>query len=234
VLDKPRSLQCEQVRGVCFHFSFWELIRWRPFGKWHRHQSLRKCSKRQSADGPGRVRSVMMKLSYGNAQRSVASTRGNSIVAKRTYTEPQPATLSMEQVRAAIPRLERRLAELEGLDLETLTDQNDDAVLGDLVRRIDDTLMNIYGSNTKDYHRYCISSLDDTPILLGGGWPSVAQRRPAIRSAVMRAISTLQSAISILKERLNDASETAGARAVKRNTSAKRFTTNQNLIVPHI
>jgi uncharacterized protein (TIGR02391 family) len=136
-------------------------------------------------------------------------------MARRPYSEPQPAQLSVEQVRAAIPRLEKRLSELENLNIDALTDQDDNAALGDLQRRIDDTLMSIYGSDTQDYRRYSISSLDDTPIIMGGGWPSVASRRPAIRSAIVRAISTLRSAILILRERIDDPGEASGARALK-------------------
>jgi vacuolar-type H+-ATPase subunit I/STV1 len=134
---------------------------------------------------------------------------------KPPSTQPQPANLSIEQIRAAVRRLEKRLAELQALDVEKLTDQDEDVVLGDLVRRIDDTLMSVYGSDTQDYHRYSIGGLDDSPLIMGGGWPSVAQRRPAIRSAVARAVSTLQSAISILKERIDDSGETGAARAVR-------------------
>jgi uncharacterized protein (TIGR02391 family) len=136
-------------------------------------------------------------------------------MAKRSHGEPQPAQLSLEQVRAAIPRLQRRLVELEALNVELLTDENEQAVLGDLIRKIDDTLMSIYGSDTQDYQRYSIYSLDDTPIISGFSSPSLPERRPAIRRAIANAASKLQSAISILKERLDDSGDTSSARAVR-------------------
>ena len=134
---------------------------------------------------------------------------------KAVSSEPQPARLSPEQIRAAIPRLEKRSGELQVLDVNALTDETEEVVLDDLVRKIDDTLLDIYGAGTTDYYRYSVGSLDDTPLIMGGGWPSVGQRRPAIKSAVAKAIGKLQSAITLLKERVEDAGETAGARAVR-------------------
>ena len=131
-----------------------------------------------------------------------------------TPPSPQPAHLSPQQIRAAVPRLEKRLGELQALDVNALTDENEEAVLEDLVRKIDDTLVDIYGTDTIEYNRYAINVLDDTPIIMGGGWPSVASRRPEIKSAVARAISTLQTAISLLRERVEDVGETTGASAI--------------------
>jgi uncharacterized protein (TIGR02391 family) len=128
---------------------------------------------------------------------------------------PRTAKLTIEQVRAAIPKLERRLRDLDGVDVEALTDDDEDIVLGDLQRRIDDTLMSIYGVNSTDYHRYFVGGFDDTPItMVGSGYPSIAQRRPALRSGILKAKSKLESALSILKEQLDDAGGTAGSRAV--------------------
>jgi uncharacterized protein (TIGR02391 family) len=135
-------------------------------------------------------------------------------MARKVAAPPQPAQLSIQQMRGAVPKLERRLSELKALDVNALTDENEDVVLGDLQRRIDDTLTTVYGVDSTDYRRYQIGDLDDTPLIMGGGWPSVAQRRPAIRSAVQGAIGKLQSAISMLKERLEEAGETAGSRAI--------------------
>lgn len=129
-------------------------------------------------------------------------------------SSPQPANLTNEQARAAIPRLRRRLDELSALKVEELTESTADNVLDDLDRRVDETMVNIYGPDTLDYHRYHIGGLDDSPIIMGGGGPSWHERRGYIRSAVERAIGKLNSAISILTERLEDAGETAATRAI--------------------
>ncbi|MBR0716426.1 TIGR02391 family protein [Bradyrhizobium liaoningense] len=137
-------------------------------------------------------------------------------MAKRgTPSGPVPAQLSIEQLRAALPKLERRLTEFKGLDYGSLTDENEDRVLGGLRRKLDDTLMEIYGADTTDYHRYSVHSLDDTPMSLGGGWPSVRSRIPDIKSAVDRAIGNIETAIEITKERIGDAGGDAASKAVR-------------------
>jgi uncharacterized protein (TIGR02391 family) len=128
---------------------------------------------------------------------------------------PQPARLSVEQLRAALPKLERRLAEFKGLDYASLTDENEERVLGSLRQKLDDTLMEIYGGDTTDYHRYCVDSLDDTPLVMGAGWPSIRARIPDVKSAVNRAIGKIETAIEITKERLGDSGEDAAAKAVR-------------------
>jgi|UPI00039A5A55 uncharacterized protein (TIGR02391 family) len=128
---------------------------------------------------------------------------------------PQPARLSIEELRAALPKLQRRLAEFQALDYAALTDENEKRVLGSLKQKLDDTLMEIYGIDTTDYNRYSVYSLDDTPLVLGAGWPSLRQRLPAIKSAVNKAISNIETAIEITKERLGDSGEDAAAKAVR-------------------
>ena len=137
-------------------------------------------------------------------------------MARRTIpTAPQPARLSVDQLRAALPKLERRLTEFQALDYEGLSDENEDRILGALKQKLDETLMEIYGAETTDYHRYATHSLDDTPMYVGGGWPSVRARIPAIKSAVNRAIGNLETAISITKERFGDSGQDAAATAVR-------------------
>jgi uncharacterized protein (TIGR02391 family) len=76
---------------------------------------------------------------------------------------------------------------------------------------------NVFGYGTVDYHRYHIDPLDPTPLIMtpfGDGGPSIHERRPHIKKGIAGAISTLNSAISILKERLGDSGETGAARAM--------------------
>lgn len=132
-----------------------------------------------------------------------------------TPSAPQPARLSAEQLRAALPKLGRRLGELKGLDYASLTDENEERILDGLRQKLDDTMQEIFSADTTDYHRYCVDSLDDTPIIMGGGWPSVSQRLPNIKSAVQRAIGKVETAIAMTKERLGDSGEDAAAKAVR-------------------
>jgi uncharacterized protein (TIGR02391 family) len=129
---------------------------------------------------------------------------------------PQPANLTIEQVKAGIPKLQRRVDEIRALDVNSLTEDSFRDVLADHRRRIDDTLVSVFGHDTTDYHRYMITRLEDTFPVGGDDYdpPSVYERRPYIKSGVASAVSKLNSAISVLQERLEDSGETAAARAV--------------------
>jgi uncharacterized protein (TIGR02391 family) len=136
---------------------------------------------------------------------------------KPSSPPPQSAQLTPTQMRAAIPQLQRRVDELTAVDVEQLTEENVDDALEDLRRRIQDTLANVFGHGTHEYHRYHPDSLDPTPLVFspfGNGGPSIHERRQHITRGIASAISTLNSAISILKERLEDSGETGAARAM--------------------
>jgi uncharacterized protein (TIGR02391 family) len=133
----------------------------------------------------------------------------------------QPANLSAAQMIAAVPKIERRIAELKAVDVAAI---NADADLDRLEAqrlRIDDTLMEIYGSDSQDYYRYRITSLDDTvDILTMTLYESpppkpISHRQSGIQTGIGRAIMTLESALSMLKERMGDSGEDGGARAVR-------------------
>ena len=128
--------------------------------------------------------------------------------------ERQVASLSPAEIRSAIPKLQRRVAELSAIKVADLTDADFGDLLHDLETRIDDTLVQVFGHDTVDYHRYTISTLDETPIFVGGGFQSIEERRPNITRGIASAISTLRSAISVLSERLEDSGETAASRAM--------------------
>jgi uncharacterized protein (TIGR02391 family) len=150
------------------------------------------------------------------AGRTTVSIReqGTLVVSRKPAPSPQPANLTIEQVKAAIPKLERRVAELTSIDVERLTEGDFRHVLDDHRRRIDDTLVNVFGHDTVDYYRYMINRMEDSPGFVYDHPPSIHERRPYIKSGVASAISKLNSAISVLKERLEDSGETAAARAV--------------------
>jgi len=67
---------------------------------------------------------------------------------KRSRSEtPTSAILSPEQMKAAIPKLQRRIAELEEVDINTIQSRGEPRFIA-LEQKIDSTLMDIFGSNT--------------------------------------------------------------------------------------
>ena len=136
-------------------------------------------------------------------------------MAKRT-TRPElrTAQLTAQQMREAVPLLERRLKEARELDIDALMEADYAHKLDDLHRRVDDTLDQVFGHDTVSVDAMQLVGSIGSPLYLGGGRRPIESRRPHIKEGVASAISTLQSAISILKERLGDMGETAATRAI--------------------
>jgi len=70
-------------------------------------------------------------------------------------------------MRNAIPKIERRIAELEQFNIDEIVDRYDPRI-GAIERRLDDTLVEVLGPQTIDYDRYLINSLDHAPSIIGG------------------------------------------------------------------
>ena len=67
--------------------------------------------------------------------------------------QPQPANLSAQQIKAAVPKLKRRLGELQAVEI----DRWDDGVqqrLDGLQQKVEDTLMGVFGAETQEYKRF--------------------------------------------------------------------------------
>jgi hypothetical protein len=129
-------------------------------------------------------------------------------------------------MRAGIAELQRRVAELTAVELDSLNDEVVDEVLSKLRRRINETVESVFGRDTLEYHRYRIGPMDRTPLTLS--WSpfayerrlSICERLPYIRNGISGAISTLNFAISVLKQRLEDSSRVARVPASASSSSA--------------
>ena len=124
-----------------------------------------------------------------------------------TSTPPtlRAAVLNEAQIRAGIPKIERRIAELQNLDVNTLTDETGSAVLDALAAKINDTIRAIFETDTHEYLEYKVSSLYPTyPIYLGGGQRGLrAHLREARAELDMKALK-LRTLIDVLSERLEE------------------------------
>jgi hypothetical protein len=102
-------------------------------------------------------------------------------------SEPQlkSAQLSEQQAIAAVPKIERRLAELRSLDIRTLSNDNGDNVLNSLAQKINATLRDVFGLNTVEYNEYQVESLSAFPMIFTSDTDtSVRARLPFIRLAL--------------------------------------------------
>jgi hypothetical protein len=83
---------------------------------------------------------------------------------------PRPANLSTEQMRVAIPVLERRLSELEALDPTTAT-ESPERTFREVELKIDDTLISIFGNDTVEYRQFHVGWLNMSPNVIGRPTP---------------------------------------------------------------
>lgn len=125
---------------------------------------------------------------------------------------PQPAQLTAETMRAAIPKLKRRIEELNSFDPASINDRLDPSP-NSFERKIDDTLVEILGADTLDYRRFRVGSLDRAPIVVGG--VPLHEVREGYRRGKADAISKLQTLIELFEEKLADLGETKAGRAVR-------------------
>jgi len=108
-------------------------------------------------------------------------------------------------MRAAIPRLQKRITELQAFDPETINGGSDPR-LGALGRAIDETLVSIFGADTVDYTRYWDAARLNVAAVIVGAEPPLHEIRAGVAGGRARAISILEGIISRFNEELELAS----------------------------
>jgi hypothetical protein len=84
---------------------------------------------------------------------------------KPVSAPPQSPNLSAEQMRAAIPKLERRIKDLEDFDPRTIASRSDPK-LNALDTKLLDAISDVFGSGTLEYHRFHLVRLTARDIAL--------------------------------------------------------------------
>ncbi len=121
----------------------------------------------------------------------------------RLPSEPQSARLTAEQIKIAIPRLKKRISELEEFDPSTLQETGGPEVTR-LRAAIDDTLTEVFGHGTVEYKRYqpaAILSSGPVRLQVYGSGPDF-RFREGYRRSRDNGIALLNQAIASLEERL--------------------------------
>ena len=127
--------------------------------------------------------------------------------------QPQPANLSAQQIKAAVPKLKRRLGELQAVEI----DRWDDGVqqrLDGLQQKVEDTLMGVFGAETQEYKRFEVPKFWYSVSMTVYGTPDhewVEGYKQAIRSAAAK----LETAIELLEEKLQDMGEDPSSHAIQ-------------------
>lgn len=120
-----------------------------------------------------------------------------------TVSESRAALLSPDQIRAALPLLERRIGELRALNLDALDNDSGPHVMRAAAEKVDATLLEIYGADTIEYRKYQIRTLITPVVAVQRGMDiSFRTRVVTTKRNVASTISSLEAQRDILKERI--------------------------------
>lgn len=128
--------------------------------------------------------------------------------------EPRHADLSPDQMKSALPKLKRRITELENADVNSIAERRDPRFIA-LEQKYDDTLVSIFGKGSVEYNRYSIFSLEDTASIIFGQETPIIEIKAGYERGIKQAISSLKTIIELFEENLGDLGETQEGRALK-------------------
>jgi predicted nucleotide-binding protein len=116
----------------------------------------------------------------------------------------RPAELSPDQIKRAIPRIERRIADLKALDFSRMQQRGGAEVQGIKVA-VEQTLEEIFGPHSTEYRRYSPAAiLNGGPITISPHGHNDLRFREYYDRSRQSSISLLQQAIQGLEERQAD------------------------------
>jgi len=118
---------------------------------------------------------------------------------------PQPtlrsASLSAAQALEAIPKLERRLDELQKISYAELAGPSGEGILEELKQKLNATLRDVYGSDTLDYQEISVETYGPKFLMWYDGMDtSIAGNIDTVRGKIERSASRLRAQIEVLKE----------------------------------
>lgn len=148
-------------------------------------------------------------------------------MARTKIPERKRADLTVEQMRGAVKKIERRIADLESFDVSSIRERWDPVVEA-FEKRVNTTLQEILGHDTVEYQEYSIGRLDTLPLIIGGGPDPIHEVHAGYRAGIERARLKLGTLRDILRERIEDSQE---APAVKDFRAEVREPTRKVFVV---
>ena len=120
---------------------------------------------------------------------------------------PQSANLSLKQMELDIPKLERRIADLEKFDVNSVNDRSDPRIDA-LEKELDTLLVMIFGAGTVEYYRYKwpVTRLDTASTNMMYKTP-IDEVREGLRSGIATSKANLEAIKKGFIEELQDAGQ---------------------------
>lgn len=105
------------------------------------------------------------------------------------------AELSSAQKKAAITKIDRRIADIEGFDVDTITNRSD-AKIEALSSKLDTLLLSIFGADTVEYDRYRwqITNLDTASVNMMHATPM-----HEVHAGLRRGLDNAKSLLEVIK-----------------------------------
>lgn len=127
----------------------------------------------------------------------------------------QPASISYEQMKLFIPKIDRRINELKSFDVNTITKQFGPEIKA-LETKMEQFLTELYGSDTVEYDRYhwTLTNLEGQSFSMMHETPIHEVRRDAT-SHIATAVSVLESIKSYFIETLEDAGQSSVQKPIR-------------------
>lgn len=129
-------------------------------------------------------------------------------MARRTTTPqpPQPAVLTPDDKRRAIPKLEKRIEDLKAFDLSVIQDYQTPKLQA-LEQAIERTLQDVFGSDTVEARRYRNAADLETGAVLSlgfgyGGGPNPREIRNSVAKKIEASIVTLKGSSRVFEKTL--------------------------------
>jgi uncharacterized protein (TIGR02391 family) len=149
-----------------------------------------------------------------NAIRFLPGEEQEVMARKPKQPELREANLTAAQMQAAIPMIDRRLADLEAFEPSSVNDRGD-ARISALSSKLDDLLVSIFGAGTVEYDRYKwnVTNLDTAGLNVYG--TPIHEVREGLQRGKETSKAQLEAIKSGFLEKLEDAGLTVAGKSLK-------------------
>lgn len=136
-------------------------------------------------------------------------------MARKPPPEKRSAHLSRAQMQEAIPKIKKRIKELEEFDPSSVTD-SDDPRIGSLSTKLHTLITNIFGHETVEWDRYIhpVTHLDTASYSIGYGTP-IHEIHEGLQRGKATSLQTLGNIVEHFEEEIGDTGGTPASRAMK-------------------
>lgn len=117
---------------------------------------------------------------------------------------PKSASLNFDELKLGIARLKRRIEQVEQFDPQTVTRQNQSAMVAPLRASIEDALGQTFGHDTVEYERYEPAARFDHALLYTFENTPLRATIEHLRELREKSLALLRQAIASLEERLSE------------------------------